>query len=421
MFNDGRSFALTVGFQDVDPKLAAEIVRTHVDLYLADQRALKQRTSIAGVRWIDEQLKRLGTTLTSKQQELQSLREGAGLIYTKGSTVLAQQVADINAELIQARADQAQRQARLPGRSGNRAGGASVRSEVLNSPLIQALRGQESQARQSLEEMRQSRGADFPGIAAAKARADQVSSRIASETARIVAATNGEANVAGKRVSELEQALTRLQTRLVTQDQASAKVAEMERDVTGTRAVYQGLLERQQELEAQAGTEQADARLVASATEPLAPFFPNKTIMLSLGLLLGTVSAVGVAFVVDKPERGIQLPSTLQALFGVRALTPLPQVAPRRYRRRLPDFVLDQPRSEFAEAIRSLRGDIAPLRTRRPVKVLAITSALPKEGKTSVAASLARSMVASGLHVLLIDGDLRRSSVGADRAASLQC
>jgi succinoglycan biosynthesis transport protein ExoP len=66
-----------------------------------------------------------------------------------------------------------------------------------------------------------------------------------------------------------------------------------------------------------------------------------------------------------------------------------------------------------------LRGDIATLQIRRPVKVLAITSALPKEGKTSVAASLARSMVASGLHVLLIDGDLRRSSVGA--ALNVRC
>lgn len=419
VFNDGRSFTLVVSFQDPDPKLAAAIVQTHVDLYLTDQRSMKQRTSIAGVRWIDEQLKRLGATLTSKQQELQAVREKSGLIYSKGATVLAQQVTDINAQLIQARADLAQRQARLPGSTGARVGGATVQSEVLNSPLIQTLRGQESQARQSLDEMRQSRGAGFPGIRAAQARVDQVSRRIASETARIVAANSGDASVATKRVQELEQALAGLQSRLISQDQASAKVAEMERDVTGTRAVYQDLLERQQELEAQAGTEQADARLVSPATEPLVPFFPNKTIMLSLGLLLGTVSAVGAAYVVDKPERGIQLPSALQPLFGLRALTPLPQVQQRRRRRGLPDYVLDQPKSEFAEAIRSLRGDIASLQTEHEVKVLAITSALPQEGKTSVATSLARSMTASGLHVLLIDCDLRRSAVGA--ALNVRC
>ena len=413
VFNDGRSFSLSVTFQDPDPKLAAAIVNAHVETYLADQRAFKRQASIAGVTWIDEQLKKLGGVLASKQKELQAVRDSSGLISTKGATVVAQQVSDINAQLIQARADLAQREARLPGTQGGRVGGAAVQSEVLNSPLIQALRGQEATARQSLQDLAQIRGPDFPGVQQAKARVDEIDRRIASETSRIIAANSGDVSVASKRVSELEHALATLQTQLINQDQASSRVAVMERDLEGTRTVYQGLLERQQELEVQAGTEEPDARLVSSASEPLAPFFPNKTIMLSLGMLLGTVSAVGVVFMIDKPERGIQLPSQVQGILGMHALTPLPQVKDRR-KRKLADYLLDMPKSEFAEAIHSLRGDIAALQQRGgPVKVLAISSALPEEGKTSVATALARSMVVSGLHVLLVDCDLRRSSVGA--------
>ena len=125
--------------------------------------------------WIDEQLKKLSDTLAAKQKDLQALREASGLIYTKGATVVAQQVTDISAQLIQARADLAQRQARLPGaQGGNRTGGAAVQSEVLNSPLIQALRSQEAQARQSLQDLLQVRGPDFPGVQQARARVDEI-------------------------------------------------------------------------------------------------------------------------------------------------------------------------------------------------------------------------------------------------------
>lgn len=410
VFNDGRSFTLSVAFQDTDPKLAAAIVNAHVELYLADQRAFKRRTSVSGVAWIEQQLSRLGVTLASKQQELLALREKSGLIYAKGTTIVAQQVTDINAQLIQARADLAQRQARLSGGGNSR--NAAAQSDVLGSPLIQVLRGQEAQARQVLEDVSQRYGPDFPAVLQAQARVAEVQRRLADETARIVTSNDGDVGVANKRVAELERALAALQGKLVSQDQAAARLVEMERDIAGARVVYQGLLERQQELQVQAGTEEADARVVSIATEPLLPFFPNKSMLLSLALLCATVSGLGLVFLVHKPDRGIQLPAQLEQLVSLHALSPIPRASVRRRRHSLPDHLLDQPKSEFAEAIRALRGDILSLPSRESAKVLAVTSALPQEGKTSVAASLARSMVLSGLHVLLVDCDLRRPRVG---------
>jgi succinoglycan biosynthesis transport protein ExoP len=82
-----------------------------------------------------------------------------------------------------------------------------------------------------------------------------------------------------------------------------------------------------------------------------------------------------------------------------------------RQGRSLPDYMLDSPDGEFADAIRSLRGDIMHFIRSDGSRVLAITSALPGEGKTTVALAIARSVAALGLRVLLIDCDLRRPQV----------
>lgn len=71
--------------------------------------------------------------------------------------------------------------------------------------------------------------------------------------------------------------------------------------------------------------------------------------------------------------------------------------------------LLEDPRSAFAESFRSLRASIAMNTTQ--ARIIALTSALPDEGKTTTSICLARSMALSGDRVLLIDGDLRRQGV----------
>ena len=482
VFNDGKSYTLAVSFEDPDPKLAALIANTHADFYLADQRAFKRRASTRGLSWIDQQIDRLRSELDAKEQSLAKFRETSGLVSAQGSTLVAQQVTQIGTLLAQARADLAQREARLAGaRGATRRGNTSVQSDVLNSALIQRMREQEATSQQELADATQRYGSNHPAVLQMRARADEIGRRIASETQRIVIANDGDTTVAQRRVSEIEATLEDLRKQLVAQERATSRFTEMERDAAALRLVYQGLLARQQELDAQAGTEDADARLVSPGIEPLLPYFPNKSMLLAIASLLAGVSGVGLAFLVDKPGRGIETPAHLDATAGMLSLHPLPLVTKSRYagrsladhpldspngefaeairslrdditalplvakngrgrhaahddvaaeplvatvdrpRRSLPDYLLGAPKAEFADAIRSLGGEVAGLGRARsfPVKsiqtktvqVLAITSALPREGKTTVAVALGRSLAASGLKVLLIDCDLRRPRV----------
>jgi succinoglycan biosynthesis transport protein ExoP len=416
VYNDGRSFVLSLSFDASDPALAARILNTHAQLYIADQKVLKQSAGRQALTWVDSEIVRLRTELDQKERALRDFRENAGLIAVpvpggKDGTLVTQQIVEVGTDLAQARADLARREARLAQAQTAAIHGASSESDVLNSPLIQRLREQESTAQQRVADLTEQYGRGYPGLREAQARALEVDRRIAQEIARITREAENDESLGRQRVAQLSATMNRLQEQLIVQDKASARLSEMDRDIAATRQVFQGLLARQQEISAEVGAEDADARLVFGATAPLVPVYPNKTMFLGFAVLLSAFSGVGLAYTLDRQGSGIDNPEHLESL-GVLTMHSVPLV-PRNERRNLPlpDLLLKAPKVEFAEAIRALRGDIALASRNERAAVVALASALPQEGKTTVAVSLARSAAASGLQVLLIDCDLRRPAV----------
>ncbi len=418
--SDGRAFGMTVTFWATDPRLAATIVNTHVKRYLEDQHLLKERAAQTAMLWLDHQLERIEGTLTVKEDAVRDFREKSGLVNAQGSTVLAQRVSQVGTALSQAQADLAQRQAKITEATHDLAVGAETQSDVLNSLLIQRLRQQEADFTRSLVSLRMHFEGHSLMVQQAEAVLADVRKNIAQEASRIITSMRNDAGIAQQRVNSLSDELRGLQVRLNDQDEAQEQLSRMDRDASAVRSVYQNLLGRQQQVEALAGAETSDARLISPALPPMSPFFPRKTLPAAFGLVLAVLSGIAFAFVRDRIRGGVQRLDELSG-FGVGLpLETIPLVSRRNRRgQTLPDHMLDQPAGEFADAMRSLRGDIIRLGRSDGPRVVAVTSVLPSEGKTTVALTMARSLASVGLRVLLIDCDLRRSRMadllGIDR------
>ena len=190
------------------------------------------------------------------------------------------------------------------------------------------------------------------------------------------------------------------------------------------RSQYQALLTRRQDLDTQAFLQVADSRVASEATAPSKPSFPNPRLILILAGLAGLGLGVGLAFLVENFVGGFTSESQAESILRVPAMAAVPRQRPLKVNGgealTVADSLVLAPLSIYSESIRRVRvGVDQAVRKRRDPKsteeragmVLAVSSAAPGEGKTTLALSLSRAYALAGMSTLLIDCDLRKPSV----------
>ncbi|WP_433359663.1 polysaccharide biosynthesis tyrosine autokinase [Actinoplanes sp. CA-142083] len=142
-------------------------------------------------------------------------------------------------------------------------------------------------------------------------------------------------------------------------------------------------------------------------SEPVSPRpLHNDALAVALGLLIG--AALGV--VREVCDNSVRLASALPGLTGTPVLALIP--VDRKRPRKSGPFVSDS-RSPRAEALRQLRTNVQYADREHPVKILAVTSAMPGEGRSSTACGLAILFAEAGQRVLIVDAELRRPRLAA--------
>lgn len=197
--------------------------------------------------------------------------------------------------------------------------------------------------------------------------------------------------------------------------QALIQLRELEREAAANRAVYESFLNRFKETSQQEDFQTPDSRVISAATPPGSPSYPRKSLVLVLVLGLSGMLGVGVAFLLEHLDNGLQTGRDVEQALGLPHLVSLPATPAEKGPDGKPlspqDYLLLKPLSAFSESLRSLRSALQLSNVDNPPKVILFTSALPNEGKTTSSVGFARAAAASGLKVALIDCDLRHPSV----------
>lgn len=219
-----------------------------------------------------------------------------------------------------------------------------------------------------------------------------------------------------------------LRAELLQSDLSSESVAqifELQQEASIARRQYQNLLSRVRDLEIQASLQVADSRVVSPALAPHEPSAPNVALILAAALMAGLGFGTGFAFLNEYYVGGVTSVAQLAALVPATVGASIPLETDKiGARRSFADRVTTQPLSLYAEAIRRLRASLDESWRKRGLigraqdpaapqegRLVMITSAVPAEGKTTLALALARTYAVSGKKTLLIDADLRQPSV----------
>lgn len=405
----GRSRVVEIAVMSRDPDKAARLANSLARIYLDDRMATRRALVTDRAKRLDDEVAELRRRARRADVAVEQYRRRAGLLGRDAAATSAEQITELQVDLARAGARRAEAAAKLAQVEAAlaREGGDSVPGP-LRSPLVETLRQRLGAAIQRKAELSAEYGRRHPRIRKTEAELARLRAQLGESVRRRLDDMRAQVEVARTRERAFREAIAKRRRRMAARERAAARLHRLKREAEAARTTLQTYLARLEQTSLRRGLQQPAARVISSATAPGAPHSPNVPLILGLAFLAGLPCGAGAASLLERLDGGIRDRGELEAWTGLRTAAVVPR-PPARYAggRQLARYVLARPRAGFAEALRGLEAALRQRASRpRPRSVL-ITSAVPREGKTTIALALARQLACDGRRVLLLEADLR--------------
>lgn len=395
-----RSLVVAVRVTSRNAAKAAHLADAVAGLYLERQVRAKLSATRGAADWLAGRVETLRRDATEAEAAVAAYRARHGLGQERETSLAAEERTRLTTALADARAARADAEARHRRLSDALREAPAAVAEVLSSPVVQRLREQEAQVGRTLADLSARYGPLHPRLAETRAELEDLRRRIGAEVGRIADSVADEARVARAREQALADGLAGLERRRAGEGAASAALLSLEGEAAAARALHESFLRRLKEASEQVALQAPDARVVSPAAVPVRPSWPRKTLVVATAGGVGLLLALTLVFVLERLDRGLRRPEDAERRLGRPAVGQMPLL-----RKGVADAVA-------TEEMRQIRTALGLLPGARPPQVVAVTSSVPGEGKTTLCLWLARTAAAGGKRVALVDADLRRPRLG---------
>ncbi|MBB3695756.1 AAA family ATPase [Sphingomonas sp. BK580] len=407
----GQTPLFTISYTDANPLDAARIANAFSRAYLTVQAQQKAGTEDGGKTDLNKQLALLGQRAREADAAVAAYRLRNNIVVDPTSTGQGEALTDMNNSLAGARGEAAQAAVR------GQASGSTVISGGVDTSALSSLRQQRAEAARDLAGLSARYGDRNPQVIDARQRVAELDKSVDREMASVSRSVRAESDAARARAASIESSLAQTQGRLASNVRAGVELAELQRRADAARQLYSNLLANVGQQTTNLAIVQPDAQIVVEAVPPLSPSSPRLLINLLVGFALGSAIALALAYLRERWSQTINTIDDIQRLLGVDFLNSIPTLTSAIDKPRTKDAaeaVILHPMSSYAEAFRSLATTLIFDAREAPTeggRVIGVTSALPREGKTTTTASMARVLAMASTKVVIIDADLRRRSV----------
>jgi exopolysaccharide transport family protein len=414
----GLTYVIAIDITSVNATKAADIANAYAQDYLLEQLEAKFDATKQASTWLDERLGQLKSQVEQAETAVAAYRTQTGLIGAVGSNLTEQEVSNLNQQLALAQAQEAEQEAKVRTARQQLASGSNGEDvgAALDSDVVKQLRAQRAEVSGKLADLQTRYGARHPEVQRVDRQLADIDAQIQQEINRTISNLDAQAAVARQRVASIQGSLGHARGTLAGNNAAAVHLAELDRNASSVRTLYESFLNRFKETTTQQGMEDSDARVVSKAKIPTDPSFPKLGLNLALGSLFGLAAAIAAVFLAEALDSGIATSEDIERFLGVASLGSIPLLSSTVAAKGGPvqspaEIVVERPLSAFAEAFRNLRTSIVYSRVDKPVRVIAVTSSLPGEGKTTTAFCLGRAMAMSGSRTVVVDCDVRRRNI----------
>jgi exopolysaccharide transport family protein len=424
---------MEIHYTSTDPQLAASVVNTLADTYIKQNFQTKFESTMQASDWLSKQLVDLQMKVETSQEKLVRYQKEHEILGTDEKTnIITEKLDELNKEMTQAESDRMQKEALYRQTQSNDpvAVAAAIISDttgsgsVATSGLLDRLRDQQAGLRIQVAELSTQFGPQYPKIEQLNNQLKEIDRQLLLETNKAVDHLKGQYLAALQREEMLRGSFEKQKQEANKLNESAIEYSILKRDLDSNRTLYEGLLEKLKEAGVTAGLRSNNFRIIDAARVPTSPSEPNIPRNLLFALVLGVISGVGLAFLLENMDNTVRTPEQATALSLLPALGMIPLgsksgnhgPAGKRLALTTSKEVVElvtqvRPQSQMAESYRALRTSLLLSNLGAPPKVIMVTSARPQEGKTTTSINTAIVLAQKGVRVLLMDADLRRPSV----------
>jgi len=309
-----------------------------------------------------------------------------------------------------------------------KAGDVADVPQLRENPIFQGLMQKRQTASAEYLDAVNQYGPNFPKVQRLQAQLKDLDQLIQKEQVNTLNRIEIDYREAKQRETLLTQALD--QQKVETNEMAERMVEYniLKREAEANKTLYDGLMTKLKEVGISAALQSSNIRVVDPAMIPAYPSRPAKARNIALAFLVGLVGGIGLALMREYLDNTVKTRDDIETLARLPSLAVVPQfdgsstngsrkrllqgIAPNGHEKRIELVAQHLPKSQMSEAFRALRTSLLLSQPGRPPQVILVTSALPREGKTTAAANLAVTLAQLGDSTVLVDADLRKPGVG---------
>ncbi len=417
---------MEVSYESTDPVLAARILNAHLDNFKAQNIQSRYEATLEATRFLTSQLNEL--KLTVKQSEdarINYERQNQIWSVDDKSNITSQRLADLDKQLTDAEGETLKKQALY---EYAKAGDIDAVPEIRADALLQDLQKKRADLAVLYTEALNQYGPNFPKVLRLQAQMKEVDDQIGRESKGIILQLESDYREAKQREGLIRQALELQKAETNNMAEKMVQYNILKRESEADKTLYEGLLTKLKEAGISEGLKSSNLRVVDPAMIPSYPARPAKARNIALAFLVGLVGGIGLALLREYLDNTVKTPDDIETLTRLPSLAVVPAFGEsgshkRRFgifsapstnghEKRIELVAQHLPKSQMSEAFRALRTALLLSQPDHPPQVILVTSALPREGKTTAAANLAVTLAQLGDKTVLVDADLRKPGVG---------
>ncbi len=416
---------MEVTFESTNPQLAAKILNTHLENYIAQNYKSRYEATAAASKWLQEELNELSVRVRhSEDARIEYERNNQIWTLDDKNNVTTQRLGDLTRQLSDAQNDSLKRQALY---EFAKSGALDAVPQLRDNPILQEMEKRRGDLSIQYADAVNQYGPNYPKVKRIQAQMKELDGQMTRERTGIVLQLESDYREAKQHEELVSKALDDQKAEVNVMSGKMIQYNILKREAEANKALYDSLETKLKEAQIASGLKSSNIRIVDPAMVPSTPSRPAKTRNIALALLAGLVGGIGLALLREYLDNTVKTPDDVETLARLPSLAVVPAfmgntismkksglsdaTSGNGHEKRIELVAQHLPKSQMSEAFRALRTSLLLSRPDHPPQVILVSSALPREGKTTVAANLAVTFAQLGDSTVIVDADLRKPGV----------